>query len=82
MLKSTVNKLKERKISLVLDEESKRFIVNKGVDVNYGARPLRRIIMRELEDKLSEEMLKGFIKGGDNLEVYCDGKELNFKHIL
>ena len=81
MLKGTVNKLKERKISLVLDEESKRFIVNKGVDVNYGARPLRRIIMRELEDKLSEEMLKGFIKVGDNLEVYCDGKELNFKHI-
>ena len=81
MLKGTVNKLKERKISLVLDEESKQFIVNKGVDVNYGARPLRRIIMRELEDKLSEEMLKGFIKVGDNLEVYCDGKELNFKHI-
>ena len=81
MLKSTVNKLKERKINLVLDEESKKFIVNKGVDVNYGARPLRRIIMSELEDKLSEEMLKGFIKVGDNLEVYCDGKELNFKHI-
>lgn len=81
MLKGTINKLKERKINLNLDEESKKFLVNKGVDVNYGARPLRRIIMRELEDKLSEEMLKGFIKVGDNLEVYCDGKELNFKHI-
>jgi ATP-dependent Clp protease ATP-binding subunit ClpC len=81
MLNNTIDKLKERKITLNLDEESKKFLVSKGVDTNYGARPLRRIITRELEDKLSEEMLKGFIKVGDNLEVYCNGSELNFKHI-
>ena len=82
MLNNTIDKLKERKITINLDEDSKRFLVNKGVDINYGARPLRRIITKELEDKLSEEMLKGFIKGGDNLEVYCNGEELNFKHIF
>ena len=82
MLNNTMDKLKERKITINLDEDSKRFLVNKGVDINYGARPLRRIITKELEDKLSEEMLKGFIKGGDNLEVYCNGEELNFKHIF
>ena len=81
MLNNTIDKLKERKITINLDEDSKRFLVNKGVDINYGARPLRRIITKELEDKLSEEMLKGFIKGGDRLEVYCNGEELNFKHI-
>jgi ATP-dependent Clp protease ATP-binding subunit ClpC len=81
MLNNTIDKLKERKITLNLDEDSKKFLVSKGVDTNYGARPLRRIITRELEDKLSEEMLKGFIKVGDNLEVYCNGNELNFKHI-
>ena len=81
MLNNTISKLKERKITINLDEECKKFLVNKGVDINYGARPLRRIITKELEDKLSEEMLKGYIKGGDNLEVYCNGKELYFKHI-
>lgn len=81
MLNNTIDKLKERKITINLNEDSKRFLVNKGVDTNYGARPLRRIITKELEDKLSEEMLKGCIKGGDNLEVYCNGEELYFKHI-
>ena len=81
MLNNTMDKLKERKITINLNDESKKFLVNKGIDINYGARPLRRIIAKELEDKLSEEMLKGYIKGGDNLEVYCDGKELCFKHI-
>lgn len=81
MLNNTIDKLKERKITINLNEESKKFLVNKGVDINYGARPLRRIITKELEDKLSEEMLKGCIKGGDNLEVYCNGEELYFKHI-
>lgn len=81
MLNSTINKLKERKIIINLNEDSKKFLVNKGVDINYGARPLRRIIAKELEDKLSEEMLKGCIKGGDNLEIYCDGDELCIKHI-
>ncbi|WP_411169500.1 ATP-dependent Clp protease ATP-binding subunit [Clostridium sp. MB05] len=81
MLNNTIDKLKERKITINLNKESKEFLVNKGVDINYGARPLRRIITKELEDKLSEEMLKGCIKGGDNLEVYCNGEELYFKHI-
>ena len=81
MLNSTITKLKERKININLDEDSKKFLVERGIDVNYGARPLRRIITKELEDKLSEEMLKGVIKGGDSLEVFCNGEELYFKHI-
>ena len=81
LLNGTINKLKDRRISISLNDESKNFLINKGVDINYGARPLKRIITKELEDKISEEMLKGCIKGGDNLEVYCDGKELHFKHI-
>lgn len=81
LLNGTISKLKDRRISISLNDESKKFLINKGVDINYGARPLKRIITKELEDKISEEMLKGCIKGGDNLEVYCDGKELCFKHI-
>ncbi|ATD53904.1 ATP-dependent Clp protease ATP-binding subunit [Clostridium chauvoei] len=81
MLNNTITRLKERKITINLDDDSKKFLANKGVDISYGARPLRRIITKELEDKLSEEMLKGYIKGGDQLEVYCDGASLCFKHI-
>ena len=81
MLNNTINKLKEKKIIINLDEGSKKFLVERGIDINYGARPLRRIITKELEDKLSDEMLKGVIKDGDKLEVYCNGDELYFKHI-
>ena len=82
MLNNTINKLKERQITINLNEDSKKFLVNKGGSSIYGARPLRRVIAKELEDKLSEEILKGYINNGDNLEVYCDGNELSFKHIL
>lgn len=82
MLENTIRRLKEKKIFLSLNDESKNFLVSKGVDTTYGARPLRRIITRELEDKLSEEMLKGDIKIGDKLDVYYDGESLCFKHIV
>ncbi|MBU3104901.1 ATP-dependent Clp protease ATP-binding subunit [Clostridium gasigenes] len=82
MLENTIKRLKEKKIFLKLDDDSKKFLVNKGADTTYGARPLRRIITRELEDRLSEEMLRGDIKTGDKLDVYYDGKSLCFKHIV
>ena len=81
MLEKTIKRLNDKKIFLKLDDDSKKFLVNKGVDITYGARPLRRIITRELEDKLSEEMLKGDIKIGDKLDVYYNGETLCFKHI-
>ena len=82
MLENTIKRLKEKRIFLTLDNDSKKFLVNKGVDTIYGARPLRRIITRELEDKLSEEMLRGYIKIGDKLDVYYDGESLCFKHVV
>lgn len=81
MLDNTKKRLKECKITIDLDNESKSFLVSKGLDLDCGARPLRRVITKELEDKLSEEMLKGVVKFGDKLKVYCDGQELKFKHI-
>lgn len=82
MLENTIKRLKSKKIFLTLDDDSKKFLVSKGADTTYGARPLRRIIIRELEDKLSEEMLKGDIKIGDKLDVYYDGESLCFKHVV
>jgi ATP-dependent Clp protease ATP-binding subunit ClpC len=44
-------------------------LLNKGIDLDYGARPLRRLIIKEVEDKLSEEILQGNIRIGDKVSV-------------
>ncbi|MGH7409927.1 MAG: ATP-dependent Clp protease ATP-binding subunit, partial [Candidatus Methylomirabilis sp.] len=51
--------LGERKISLAVDDEAKDFLINRGYDPTYGARPLRRAIQRYVEDPLAEEVLRG-----------------------
>jgi len=62
MLKQVAKRLKEQKIELEVTDELKDFLVKKGTDAAYGARPLRRAIQNYLEDKLAEEMLDGKIK--------------------
>ena len=69
MLASIKNRLGERNIYLDFEADSKKFLLNKGIDTNYGARPLRRLIIKEVEDRLSEEILQGNIKIGDKLKV-------------
>ncbi|HBJ1652061.1 ATP-dependent Clp protease ATP-binding subunit [Clostridium botulinum] len=69
MLKSITKRLENKNIHLNFEKDSKKFLINKRVDLNYGARPLRRIITKEVEDKLSEEMLLGNIKIGDRIKV-------------
>ena len=65
MLASIKNRLGKRNIYLDFEADSKKFLLNKGIDINYGARPLRRLIIKEVEDRLSEEILQGNIKIGD-----------------
>ena len=69
MLASIKNRLGKRNIYLDFEADSKKFLLNKGIDINYGARPLRRLIIKEVEDSLSEEILQGNIKIGDKLKV-------------
>ncbi len=69
MLKSITKRLENKNIHLNFEKDSKKFLINKRVDLNYGARPLRRIITKEVEDKLSEEILLGNIKIGDRIKV-------------
>jgi ATP-dependent Clp protease ATP-binding subunit ClpC len=68
-----VNKVKRRlklkEIEIVLDEPAHEFVINKGYDPTYGARPMRRAVERYLEDPLAEELLKGTVKAGDIVEV-------------
>ena len=64
-------------ITLLLDETAKAFIIDKGYDQKYGARPLRRTIQSEVEDKLAEEILDGTVKKGDTVTISAaDGKLL------
>ncbi len=62
MLKEVTNRLALQKIKIELEPEVKELIASKGIDKNFGARPLRRTIQSVLEDKLAEEILDGNLK--------------------
>jgi len=62
-------RLEPRKIALDLDEQAKAWLANKGYDPVYGARPLKRVIQKALEDPLSELLLSGMLKDGETLKV-------------
>ena len=65
-------------ISLTLRESAKALIVEKGTDAKYGARPLRRALQTELEDKLAEAILNGEVKSGDRVDASVAKKEIHF----
>ncbi|WP_160693246.1 ATP-dependent Clp protease ATP-binding subunit [Clostridium sp. C2-6-12] len=69
MLASIKERLEGREIYLKFEEDSKKFLLSKGIDLDYGARPLRRLIIKEVEDRLSEEILQGNIRIGDKVKV-------------
>ena len=60
-------------------ENTKEYLAKEGFDLEFGARPLRRAIQKKVEDKLSEEMLKGTIKAGDHVLVDMQDDQLEFK---
>ncbi|MFM7071173.1 MAG: AAA family ATPase, partial [Planctomycetota bacterium] len=62
-------RLKERGLTLTLTDDAKEFLIKKGSDLDYGARPLRRAIEQYIEDPLSEELLKGEFTGKDAIVV-------------
>jgi ATP-dependent Clp protease ATP-binding subunit ClpC len=62
-------RLQERGFELVLTDDAKEFLIRKGTDLDYGARPLRRAIENRIEDTLSEELLKGTFQGMDTIIV-------------
>src|SRR5262249_24779511 len=64
-LAKVIKRLKEKNLALVLTEEAKELLIEKGYNQEFGARPLRRAIEHLLEDPLSEELLKGSFQGKD-----------------
>jgi ATP-dependent Clp protease ATP-binding subunit ClpC len=73
-----IQRIKAKDILLILEESAKEFLIEKGYDPLYGARPMRRAVERHLEDPLAEELLRGNIKTHENLYVKRDGEKLAF----
>lgn len=74
-------RLLEREMSMEISPEARDFLIEKGYDTDYGARPMRRAVERYLEDPLAEAILRSDIKNGDVVEVALTKKatELSFK---
>ena len=72
MLKGVTKSLKGKDIVLEVTDAAKDLLGEKGYDPTYGARPLRRVIQSEIEDKLSEAILRGDFKEGDTIKVDCE----------
>lgn len=69
---------RQMNMTLQVSDDAKAFLVEKGYDEKYGARPLRRAIQNHLEDQLAEAVLDGKVKSGDEVLVEKDGDNLKF----
>ncbi len=79
MMKGIMKRTSEQmSITLEIEEDAKEYLINKGYDEKYGARPLRRTIQNRLEDKLAEEILSGTVKTGDEVVVTAGEDGLKF----
>ena len=79
MLKDTSSALLDKNITMEVSKEAKDFLLEKGTNLKFGARPLRRAIQRYVEDEISERTLRGDIVDGDNIKVSRDGDKLVFE---
>jgi ATP-dependent Clp protease ATP-binding subunit ClpB len=68
--------LADRKITITLDKAAREWLAEKGYDPAYGARPLKRVIQKHLQDPLAEQILAGTIADGETVTVSANGKGL------
>ncbi|MBN9244987.1 MAG: ATP-dependent chaperone ClpB [Mesorhizobium sp.] len=78
-LKRLEKLLEDRKIALGLDHEAVEWLAEKGYDPAYGARPLKRVMQKELQDPLAEKILGGEILDGSTVKVTAGSDRLNFR---
>ena len=68
-IQTVLDRLEEKEILLELDQTAKEFLIDKGYDPNYGARPMRRAVEKHLEDPLAEKLLRGEVNPGEKIKV-------------
>jgi len=74
-------RLAEKGMKLELTAEAREFLIDKGTNLDFGARPLRRAVERQLEDPMSEFILRGEFKGKNLVQVTVTGEELHFEAV-
>lgn len=85
MMKDIMKRTSEQmSITIEIDEAAKDYLIQKGYDEKYGARPLRRTIQSSLEDKLAEEILSGTVKTGDTVMITAgeDGLKFSVRELI
>ncbi len=81
VIKEMLNKVASQEIELELTRGAKEFIADRGFDPIYGARPLKRMVQKYIEDPLAEELLKGKFSDGSRIRVQRKGDELGFREM-
>lgn len=76
MLQKVENTLKDRNITLTITQKAIDWIIEKGYDAEYGARPLRRVIEQNVEDEIAENIINGNISNDSNVKIDSDGTKL------
>lgn len=76
MLNKVEATLKDRNISLTVTKPALEWIIDKGFDNEYGARPLRRVIEQNVEDEIAEAIIEGKVKNDSNVRIELDGDKL------
>ena len=79
MINDTQKILNDRNIKITISESSKKYLIEKGTDIKYGARPLRRAVQRYLEDELSDMILKKELLDGQTVDIDFKNDKLTFK---
>ena len=78
-ISKVLDRLKNRQISVKMQDKAKDFLIEDGYDPEYGARPMRRSVEKHLEDPLAEHLLRGDVKEGDSIVVSVDKKQKKLK---
>src|SRR5206468_10219344 len=78
-VEKVLNRVKAKEVHIELENTAKEFLIEKGYDPQYGARPMRRAVERYLEDPFAEELLRGNVKAHDVVHVEAADGKLTFK---
>ena len=78
LLNDTKKALADKDISITVSAKAKRFLLEKGTNIKYGARPLRRAIQRYVDDELSDLILRSKLINGQTIKIDCTGENLSF----
>jgi ATP-dependent Clp protease ATP-binding subunit ClpC len=78
-VEKVLTRVKAKEVYVELENSAKEFLIEKGYDPTYGARPMRRAVERYLEDPFAEELLRGNVKAGDTVHVAAAEGKLVFK---